>query len=184
MTAAVPIISPALAHSPAAAAVFKRYGSLLFMERPVHDGDLFSRQHPKMTLLNRAKIFAPFAALVGFDEHIRSKDVQYVWKRYLDTDEEWELNRRLNVLHDLTYNNKVARANHVKVSIEYYIPCTDPNNDAYGRMGLYKEANGVVMKVDQVRQEIVVEDDSSSTTISFDDIYSITSTDPELFKKL
>lgn len=178
------MISTLAINTPVAAAVFKRYGTLLFMERPVHDGDYFSRKHPKMTLLNRAKIFAPFAALVGFDEHIRSKDVLYIWKRHLDTDEEWELNRRLNILHNLAYNSKIARANQIMVSIEYYIPCADRNNDAYGRMGLYKKADGVVMKVDQVRQEIVIEDDSSSTSISFADIYRITSAKPDLFKKL
>ena len=182
---AVAMKCPAVAiNSPAAAAVFKRYGSLLFMERPVHDGDLFSRQHPKMTLLNRAKIFAPFAALVGFDEHIRSKDVQYVWKRLLDADEEWELNRRLNILHSLTYNSRVARENAVAVNIEYYIPCTDPNNDAYEIKGQYKNVIGLVMRVDQVRQEIVVDDGSSSTVIPFADIYNITSSKHDLFKKL
>lgn len=52
------------------AAVMARYGSIINMDRPVHNGDLFSREHPKMTQLNRAKIFAPFAALVGFDDWV------------------------------------------------------------------------------------------------------------------
>ena len=178
MTATVSINSPAMQ------TVFARYGSLLFMERPVHKDDLFSRRHPKMTLLNRAKIFAPFAALVGFDEHIRSKDVPYEAKRELDADEDWELNHRLNILHELTYNSKLSRANRVRVSIEYFTPCTDPNNDAYGHKGQYKRIEGLVMKVDQIGQEITVMDaDGQSNTVPFSDIYSITSTDPDLFKR-
>ena len=43
------------------------YDDLLRLHRPVHDGDVFSRRHPKMARLNRAKLFAPFAALTGFE---------------------------------------------------------------------------------------------------------------------
>ena len=39
------------------------------MHRPDHNGDDFSRIHPKMRRGNRAKIFAPFDALSGFDEN-------------------------------------------------------------------------------------------------------------------
>ena len=42
-----------------------RYGDIIMLGRPVHNGDLFSRRHPKMTPQHRAKIFAPFAALAG-----------------------------------------------------------------------------------------------------------------------
>ena len=69
-----------------------RYGNIIFQDRPVHDGDVFSRKHPKMSQLNRAKIFAPFAALVGFDERVRRTEINYVAKHELDADEEWELN--------------------------------------------------------------------------------------------
>ena len=94
-----------------ASAVMARYGNIIFLDRPAHDGDLFSRRHPAMTRLNRAKIFAPFAALVGFDERVRRKEVAYVPKVELDADEEWELNRRLMILHKRTANSRLARAN-------------------------------------------------------------------------
>ena len=41
-----------------------------------------------MSQLNRAKIFAPFATLVGFDERVRRKEINYVAKHELDADEE------------------------------------------------------------------------------------------------
>ena len=54
------------------------YSDIIGLRRPVHDGDVFSRRHPKMTQLNRAKIFAPFAPLTGFDSAVRAKEIQYV----------------------------------------------------------------------------------------------------------
>jgi len=158
-----------------------RYGDIILMGRPIHSGDVFSRRHPKMTRQHRAKIFAPFAALVGFEEHIRSKEIQYVNKHELDADEEWELNRRLCVLHDLTANSRLARANSVTVTIEYYIPCTDPNNDAFERKGLYETTTGVVRKVDNVNQSVILDDSDGERNIAFADIYNITDPTGALF---
>jgi hypothetical protein len=83
-----------------------RYGNIIFQDRPVHDGDVFSRKHPKMSQLNRAKIFAPFAALVGFDERVRRKEITYVSKHELDADEEWEITdtSEEQTSFDLTYH--------------------------------------------------------------------------------
>jgi hypothetical protein len=126
-----------------------------------------------MTPQHRAKIFAPFAALVGFDEHICSKEIQYVPRHELDADEEWELNRKLNVLHGLTANSRLARENNVTVSIEYYVPCADPNNDAYGRKGLYRTVTGMVRKVDSVSQALTLNGEDGDHVIPFADIYNI-----------
>lgn len=41
--------------------------------RPRHDSDAFSRRHPPMTICHRAKIFAPFAALKGYDQALAHK---------------------------------------------------------------------------------------------------------------
>jgi len=48
----------------------EEYKDIINKERPVHDGDEFEARHPKMTRENRAKIFAPFAALKGYEEAI------------------------------------------------------------------------------------------------------------------
>ena len=47
-----------------------KYDDIINLERPVHDGDAFEARHPKMTREARAKIFAPFAALKGYEEAI------------------------------------------------------------------------------------------------------------------
>jgi len=154
-------------------AVMARYGNIIYMDRPVHNGDLFSRRHPAMSLLNRAKIFAPFAALVGFDDRVRRKEISYVSKVELDADEEWELNRRLGILHGLTANSRLSRANAVDITVEYYSVCTDRENDAYMEKGQYLTVTGRVVRVDPHTQELKLISDGSALVIRFSDIYSI-----------
>ncbi len=48
----------------------ENYKDIIDKQRPVHDGDEFEARHPKMSIENRAKIFAPFAALKGYEEAI------------------------------------------------------------------------------------------------------------------
>ena len=47
-----------------------KYDDIINLKRPEHNGDAFSYKHPKMSRENRAKIFAPFAALKGYEEAI------------------------------------------------------------------------------------------------------------------
>ena len=161
---AQPIIPPAVA----------RYGNIIFQDRPNHDGNLFSRRHPRMSQLNRAKIFAPFAALVGFDERVRRKEIVYVSKHLLDAEEEWELNQTLYKLHCLTANSRLARVNRVMVSVEFFVLCTDEENDAYQTKGQYRTVTGMVSKVDAHGQCISLCCDQEPQVIPFSDIYRIT----------
>ncbi len=48
----------------------EKYKDIIDKERPVHDGDEFDIKHPRMSREQRAKIFAPFAALKGYEEAI------------------------------------------------------------------------------------------------------------------
>ena len=162
-----------------AAATIAKYGNIIFLERPVHNGDLFSRRHPKMA--NRAKIFAPFAALVGFDDRVRRKEISYVSKVELDADEEWELNRRLRILHELTANSKLARINTVDVTVEYYAVCTDMENDAYMEKGQYLTVTGRVVKIDQHKQEIKLMLNGNTHIIRFSDVHRIEDPGGRLF---
>ena len=151
-----------------------RYGNIIFLDRPIHNGDLFSRKHPRMSQLNRAKIFAPFAALVGFDERVRRKEITYVSKHVLDTDEEWKLNQTLYKLHCLTANSRLARINKVWVSVEFFVLCTDEENDAFQIKGQYNTITGTVSKVDAHEQCISLCCDGAHQVIPFSDIYRIT----------
>ena len=132
------------------------YSDIIGLRRPVHDGDVFSRRHPKMTQLNRAKIFAPFAALTGFDNAVRPKEVHYVPRHILDPEETYALNEKLNELYLKTRTGALARMNRITVKVEYFEVCTDVNNDAYGRLGLYHTETGILWKVDPMAQAITV----------------------------
>ena len=140
--------------------------------KPQHIDDDFSIKHPPMERGKRAKIFAPFDALDGYGDAVRSKNVIYTNKAELDESEKEELNRRLSILHNLTYNRRMAKKNRVVVSITYYVPCSDENNFAFGIQGEYRKAAGMVWRVDtDVAQTITL----GTTTIQFQDITKIES---------
>ena len=40
----------------------------------------------------------------------------------------------------------MARANHVIVSVKYFVPCQDENNFAFGNAGQYETVTGMVLK--------------------------------------
>ena len=145
------------------------YSAIIGLRRPVHDGDVFSRRHPKMTQLNRAKIFAPFAALTGFDSAVRAKEIQYVPRHILDPEEAYALNEKLNNMYLKTRTGALARMNRITVKVVYFEVCTDVNNDAYGRLGLYHTETGTIWKVDPVAQAITV----GETIIPFGDINTL-----------
>ena len=70
-------------------------------------------------------------------------------------------------------NSKLARANMIRVSIEYFVVCTDEENDTYLVKGLYKTITGIVLKVDQHEQRIAIRSGADTEVISFADIYRI-----------
>lgn len=148
------------------------YSDIIGLRRPVHENDLFSRRHPKMTQLNRAKIFAPFAALAGFDSAVRSKEIQYVPRHILDPEELYALNEKLNGLYLRTRSGVLARMNRITVKVEYFEVCSDVNSDACGRLGLYHTQTGILWKVDPVAQAITV----GETIIPFEDINTLNNT--------
>ena len=140
----------------ATAATIAKYGNIIYLDRPVHNGDLFSRRHPKMT--NRAKIFAPFAALVGFEDRVRNKEIEYVARRELGEEEQSYLNEVLN---------RISRGD--CVSVKYFEICSDHESEAFGRLGQYKTVSGCVRWVDAVGQRLVLEDQ----VIDFGDLYRL-----------
>ena len=145
------------------------YADIINLQRPVHTNDVFSRRQPKMTQLRRAKIFAPFAALSGFDDHIHSKEVIYEPRRERDQFDVHRVGMMLDWLHERTITRRIARDNRISASVEFFSICTDPHSAAFGRMGTYSTVEGIVTKVDMTERTITVNDQ----TIPTDDIYRI-----------
>jgi len=136
-----------------------RYREVFLKGRPRHDRyDPFRIRHPSMDRGHRAKIFSPFDALKGFNEAVAAKDVLYENRIELLQEDSEKLSRRLNILHNLTFNSHMARENRVQVSVTYYEPCSDKNNEAYGLRGQYKTITGICWNVDaEVNQMILID---------------------------
>ena len=149
------------------------YTDVFIKGYPEHERfDSFRLKHPSMDYGRRAKIFSPFDALKGFSEAVAAKEVQYEFKRELDDYEKDELDRRLGILHGLTFNGRMARKNKVTATITYYIPCTDKDNFAYGYRGQYVTVDGVIWNVDSdVTHSLTI----GNKRIRFDDIVGIES---------
>lgn len=146
----------------------EKYADIINLPGPQHD-ELFLRRHPRMPLSQRAKIFKPFAALEGYEQAVRNKDVLYEPRRELDPEERDALSRRLSRLAQLARNGKAVRENPITVKVEFFVVCSDSWNDAFGKEGLYKTLTGLLRRVDTVNQEIAIGD----IVIPFDDIYRI-----------
>ena len=157
-----------------------RYREVFLQGKPKHDRlDSFRLRHPKMDVGKRAKIFAPFDALRGFDFAIMCKNELYTDKVILSLEDAEELSRRLDVLHNLTYNGRMARENRVQITVTYYEPCRDEEHEAYGRRGQYKSVTGICMNVDtEVTQTILID----GNRISLEDVVRIEGPE-ELFRK-
>ena len=140
--------------------------------RPKHRKyDDFWRRHPPMNTGHRAKIFAPFDALRGFDFCIMSKEVQYTERLELSETQKEQLDHQLARLQSLTHNGRAARENHPAAEVTYFEACTDPENFAYGKGGQYKTITGIVSKVDTIVSRVITID---GQVISLDTVSEIT----------
>lgn len=109
----------------------KKYKDIINLSRPpVPDN------HPRMPLLNRAKIFSPFAALRGYEEKIDDQDERQhmLRKPEFTEDEKKELNQIL-----LSVQKKE------KLKIIHFLPVFDS-------MGIYQLTEGSVLSVDYISQ--------------------------------
>ena len=139
--------------------------------RPKHEGcDDFSLRHPKMPLGQRAKIFAPFAALTGFEERIEEKLERYVDKRELNEEEQAALDCALAELYERT-RGRGARERPVYAAATWYLPCPDEQHEAYGLRGSYETVTGRVWRVDPVLSKTL---QIGEQRIAFSDLAALT----------
>ena len=158
-----------------------KYMDVFLKGRPQHEKfDAFWRKHPTMDTGHRAKIFAPFDALKGFDDAISSKETRYVDRK--EAEDLRELNHQLSILHGYTFNGRMARVNRIFITVEYFVPCADEYNYAFELgQGRYETAYGMVLNVDEVRENLRLRTEIGEATIDFSDILSITPDNNRLF---
>ena len=74
-----------------------------------------SRNHPQMSMHDRAAQFAPFAALTGYETEVGETARLTAVKRELDEQEAEELNRQLAAIIS-------HLSEHPEVTVEYFVP--------------------------------------------------------------
>ena len=116
-----------------------------------------SQNHKPMDKINRAAQFAPFAALVGYEEAFKEKG-RTVDKKIVLTNEEKE--KISNILSYINLNIQ----NEIKVSITYFI------KDKVKDGGSYNIKEGFIRRIDEVNKEVIFKD---KTKIKINDIYEI-----------
>ena len=119
------------------------------------------KYHPRMSKYKRSAQFAPFAALVGYDEQV--KECSRLTDERLEIDDELKekINYKLNKINELIKNNPV-------VEITYFIP--DVKKDG----GKYITEKGNVKRIDYINRFIKFTDNKK---IILDDVVAITIND-------
>lgn len=147
-------------NTPEGKIVRQKYADILPLSRP-------EPIKPRMTTLNRAKIFSPFAALRGYDEEISDQDrvQRLIAKAELSDEDKGRLSDRL-----LQVKKGMA------ITVQYFHA-----NTVYAPLGTYETLTGTVSRIDPVYREIEIRtgtttalEKSPPVTISFDDLLQVT----------
>lgn len=69
----------------------------------------------------------------------------------------------------LSCNGKEARKNRPQITVQFFSPCTDACNSAYGIGGTYETQTGICLKIDPVSKTVKLDE----TIISIKDISDI-----------
>lgn len=135
------------------------YEDILHLARPV------STRHARMSMINRAAQFSPFAALTGYEDAIEETGRRTDSRVYLDEQEMLALDRKQQLL----LQNLASRP---EVSITYFQP------DSRKEGGSYVTAWGMLKKIDAQARRFLLTD---GTAIAMDDVRDI---DSPLFSQL
>lgn len=118
-----------------------------------------SKKHPQMSMEERAAQFAPFAALVGYEDAVE-ETARITTKRIeLNEEEKNALDIKLQML-----NEQIRVQIYPNVIIMYFVP--DLKKDG----GKYIKISGTVKRIDEYKQLIILDD---KTEISINEIISI-----------
>lgn len=128
-----------------------RYDDVINRQHPT------SKKHPRMSNMNRAAQFAPFAALTGYEESIKETARLTDRKRELSEDDIEEINAKLNFIQE-----------HINERPEVAITYFQPDERKEG--GAYITVTGKVRRIDDVNRIIVFEDER---ILCFDKIFLI-----------
>ena len=118
-----------------------------------------SKKHQQMTLEARAAQFAPFAALTGYEDAINETARQKNKKIELDDEAKEILDNKIQIIKEQIQTKPI-------ITFKYFKP--DLKKDG----GQYIKATGIVKKIDEYEQKIILE---NKIEIPITQIISITS---------
>lgn len=130
-----------------------KYQSIINLEHPT------SLKHKRMSRLQRAAQFAPFAALTGHDAAIQETARLTDKKIELDEEQLVILNEKLQLVNEFKHLEE-------PVKIIYFIKDSKKNG------GMYLEKVGIIKKIDEIERVIIFKDKS---IIPIDDVIEIES---------
>ena len=117
-----------------------------------------SKNHPQMSMTNRAAQFAPFAALVGFSDAIKNTEEILDKRIELTDDKKQEIAAFLRKISQNCIENP-------EITVKYFAI-----KDKKSNLGKYIAYSGKVKKIDEVENKIIF---LNRKSIYIKDIYEI-----------
>ena len=140
------------------AKITHQYDDIIYMEYPLKSSDII--KHPRMRIEDRAKIFAPFAALKGYEEAIAAKQKIVVPRIELSEESKEYLDLQLGKIDQL-----LSRGQHPVITVVYF----KMDNSSSTEGGEYIRFTGMVAKFDQTSHILQIVD----KRLRLEDIYRI-----------
>ena len=116
---------------------YHRYDDVIYRQHPT------SKKHPRMSRMNRAAQFAPFAALTGYDEAVQETARLTTDKITLSEDQIQIINSVLNEISQYLPHSPY-------VQITYFEP------DKRKQGGSYQQISGTIKKIDAVYGMVIM----------------------------
>lgn len=117
-----------------------RYDDILYMPHPD------SKVHPRMSMIDRAAQFSPFAALTGYEAAIDETGRRTDARIELDESQKEELDHRMQMLQE-------HLAERPEISVTYFVP------DERKEGGAYVTVTGRVRKVNLYERVLILEEE-------------------------
>ncbi len=132
---------------------FNKYEDIINLPRHI------SKKHPQMPIEERAAQFAPFAALVGYEDAV--EETARITEKRIELNEEEKniLDIKIQMLSE-----QIKVQIYPNITIIYFIP------DLKKEGGKYIKVSGVIKKIDEFKQLIILDD---KTEIPIKDIINI-----------
>ncbi len=148
------------------AKVTQKYDDIIHMEYPLQNADKI--KHPRMSKEDRAKIFAPFAALKGYEDAIALKQKIVVPRIELSEEAKEYLDIQLAKIERL-----LAKGQHPVITVIFFQ--REKDKVYIEDSGEYIQFTGMVAKLDLTSRILQIVE----KRLRLDDIYGIESEDLE-----